>query len=122
MALLIAPAQRHLKLLRRLDEPALVTKFLGDSLLGVGFADDKGRYVDTHGQPIQLPPVGSRRVATVFERDVGRPVIVHHRSLLTDGLLMDAISSKPGSQLRMLGQRGDASPTGPTSLLRDTAC
>jgi hypothetical protein len=66
--------------------------------------------------------VGSRRVATVFERDVGRPVIVHHRSLLTDGLLMDAISSKPGSQLRMLGQRGDASPTGPTSLLRDTAC
>lgn len=40
-------ARRHLELVRRLDEPELVTKFLGDSLLGVDFADDKGRYVDT---------------------------------------------------------------------------
>ncbi|MDA0158719.1 hypothetical protein OM076_00465 [Solirubrobacter ginsenosidimutans] len=66
---------------------------VGDPALELGFWQD-GAYCDAHGDPIELPPPGGRRVATLIERD-GRPLaaLVHDAAALDDPALVEAVAA-----------------------------
>jgi signal transduction histidine kinase len=71
-----------------------MARLLGDPMLEIGFRNGDGRFVDTLGTTLELPAIGSSRVATPIELTKGKAaVIIHNESLSSDGVLLDAIST-----------------------------
>jgi signal transduction histidine kinase len=70
-----------------------LARALGDPSLQVGYRlAGTARYVDRDGRPVELPRDGSRRAATMVERE-GEPiaVLVHDAAALDDPSVVDAV-------------------------------
>ncbi len=71
-----------------------LARLLGDPLLQIGSSDGDGGFVDSEGRRILLPDEESGRVATLLEREKGETaVIVHDRTLASDGVLLEAVAT-----------------------------
>ena len=71
-----------------------LSRLLDDPLLEVGVRGPDGSYVDTRGNPIDIPTEESPRIATWVGQGTGSDaVIVHDRSLLADSTLLVAVTS-----------------------------
>ena len=81
---------------------------LGDATLTLAFwLPERGRYVDSTGQEIELPAIGSGRTVTPVERDGERvAAIIHDASLTEDSGLVDAVGS--AAALALENERLDA--------------
>jgi PAS domain S-box-containing protein len=72
-----------------------IAEALGDPTLELAFRlDDEQRFVDRDGRAFELPGPGSRRVASIVERD-GHPVgaLVHDESLCDQPELIESVSA-----------------------------
>ncbi|HEX5909541.1 MAG TPA: histidine kinase [Thermoleophilaceae bacterium] len=81
---------------------------LGDQTLTLAFwLPERGRYVDSTGQEVELPPIGSGRTVTPVERDGERvAAIIHDASLTEDSGLVEAVGS--AAALALENERLDA--------------
>ncbi len=81
---------------------------LDDQTLTLAFwLPERGRYVDSTGQEVELPPIGSGRTVTPVERDGERvAAIIHDASLTEDSGLVDAVGS--AAALALENERLDA--------------
>ncbi len=81
---------------------------LGDETLTLAFwLPERGRYVDSAGQPVELPAIGSRRTVTPVERDGERvAAIIHDASLSEESGLVEAVGS--AAALALENERLDA--------------
>ena len=85
-----------------------LARALGDETLTLAFwLPEHGRYVDSTGQEVELPPIGSGRSVTPVERDGARiAAIIHDASLTEDSELVDAVGS--AAALALENERLDA--------------
>ncbi len=85
-----------------------LARALGDETLTLAFwLPEHGRYVDSTGQELELPPIGSGRSVTPVERDGARiAAIIHDASLTEDSELVDAVGS--AAALALENERLDA--------------
>ena len=81
---------------------------LDDETLTLAFwLPERGRYVDSTGQEVELPPIGSGRTVTPVERDGERvAAIIHDASLTEDSGLVEAVGS--AAALALENERLDA--------------
>ena len=114
VAVLVAFLQRQLArgavagLVVELGEPRAavglaeaLSRTLGDPSLSVGYwFPAEARYVDSEGQPIELPPPGGGRMATVVERG-GQPVavLIHDPALQHNAELVESVCAAAGLTL-----------------------
>jgi signal transduction histidine kinase len=86
-----APGKLREALARALHDPALTLAY---------WLPEQGRYVDSEGQPVELPRDDSALTTTIVERD-GRRVaaLVHDASLREDPELVDAVCAAAGLAL-----------------------
>ena len=78
-----------------------LARTLGDPSLEIGYwLPDQETFVDGRGNPVELPPPGSGRHATVVERRGRRvAVLVHDASLLDDPGFVSAVGAAAGLAL-----------------------
>jgi signal transduction histidine kinase len=86
-----APGKLRDSLARALHDPSIALAY---------WLPDQERYADIEGRPVELPPEGGPRVATVVERE-GRRIaaLVHDASLREDPDLVDAVCAAAGLAL-----------------------
>jgi len=71
-----------------------LSRLLDDPLLQVGIRQPDGRYLDTHGLPIDIPDeMGPRSATWVGQGSPDDAVIVHDRALRADSELLEAVTS-----------------------------
>ena len=78
-----------------LDLQGALARAVGDPGLAVAYPiGDRARYVDAHGQPVDVPPAGGARAVTSIERD-GAPValVLHDPAALGEGDLAREIGA-----------------------------
>ncbi|HYI38427.1 MAG TPA: histidine kinase, partial [Thermoleophilaceae bacterium] len=85
-----------------------LARALGDETLTLAFwLPERGRYVDSTGQEVELPEIGSRRTVTPVERDGERvAAIIHDASLTEESGLVEAVGS--AAALALENERLDA--------------
>ena len=85
-----------------------LARALGDETLTLAFwLPERGRYVDSTGQEVALPAIGSGRTVTPVERDGERiAAIIHDASLTEETGLVDAVGS--AAALALENERLDA--------------
>jgi PAS domain S-box-containing protein len=78
-----------------------LARTIGDPSLAVAYwIPESASYVDAAGQPVELPPPGSDRIATIVERDGQRIGALVHDAMLADNPeLVDAVSAAAGLAL-----------------------
>ena len=86
-----APGRLRDALARALHDPSLAVAY---------WLPERRRYVDVHGNPVELPAEGDSRVATIVEREGGRvAALVHDASLSDDPALVGAVCAAAGLAL-----------------------
>ena len=70
-----APGQLRDALARALNDPSLAVAY---------WLPEQRRYVDVHGNPVELPSAGDSRAATIVEREGGRVAALVHDASLSD--------------------------------------
>jgi signal transduction histidine kinase len=85
-----------------------LARALGDDTLTLAFwLPERGHYVDSDGQLVELPEIGSGRTVTPVERDGERvAAIIHDASLTEESGLVDAVGS--AAALALENERLDA--------------